>query len=129
MSVNRGKAGLVAAAVVPLLMASATVAVTAPSASADTSGANACSHPTWSNKSPGNGTPKGDGAKIRTGPSEDCSVVKEVSGGTVLQYHCWVENDHGHKWTHVRVDGKDINGWVYNDRLDDGGSKHPANKC
>ncbi|MCA6091336.1 SH3 domain-containing protein [Streptomyces sp. SCA3-4] len=129
MSANRMKSGLLAVAVVPLLVASATVAATASSASAEPSGTTACSHPTWENKSPGKGTPKGDSAKIRSGPSEDCSVTKEVSGSTVLQYHCWVENEHGHKWTHVRIDGKDTMGWVYNDRLDDGGSKHPANKC
>ncbi|MEW2576887.1 SH3 domain-containing protein [Streptomyces syringium] len=122
------KARLLTAAAVPLLLASATL-VTAPSAGAAPTGADACTHPAWSNKSGGKGTPKGSSALIRTGPNKGCGVTAEVGTSVTLFYHCWVINSAGNRWTHVRVEGTEINGWVYNPQLDDGGSDHPGNRC
>ncbi|MEV4867733.1 SH3 domain-containing protein [Streptomyces syringium] len=129
MGTIRTKARLLTAAVVPLLAASAALAVTAPPAGAAPSGADACTHPAWSNKSGGKGTAAGGSALIRTGPSEDCGVTAEVGTSVTLYYHCWVTNSAGNKWTHVRIGGTEVNGWVYNARLDDGGSKDPSNRC
>ncbi|WP_234345227.1 MULTISPECIES: SH3 domain-containing protein [Streptomyces] len=129
MSPLTKRARLAAAVAAPLLLSGATLTATAPAASAAPTGADACTHPGWSNKSPGKGTAKGGDAKVRTGPSQDCAVTATVGTSVVLQYHCWVQNSAGNKWTHVRIDGTQINGWVYNGNLDDGGSVHPDNKC
>ncbi|MFF8955594.1 SH3 domain-containing protein [Streptomyces sp. NPDC014894] len=112
-----------------LLLAGATLTVAAPAAGAADTGSAACPNPAWSNKSPGKGTPKGASALIRVGPSADCAVAYEVGTAVVMQYHCWVTNAAGNKWTHVRVDNTNYEGWVYNERLDDGGSVHPDNRC
>ncbi|MFI0980716.1 SH3 domain-containing protein [Streptomyces sp. NPDC021093] len=132
MRATRSKAKLVTAVVTPLLAASAALAVTAPQASAattGTTGADACTHPSWSNKSGGEGTAKGTSATVRTGPNKDCPVTATVGTAVTLYYHCWVTNSAGNKWTHVRISGTQINGWVYNPSLDDGGSTDPSNRC
>ncbi|MEU7162649.1 SH3 domain-containing protein [Streptomyces chrestomyceticus] len=123
------RARLAAAIAVPLLLSGATLTVTAPSAGAAPTGADACTHPGWSNKSSGKGTAKGDSVKVRTGPNKECGVVATVGTARVLFYHCWVKNSAGNRWTHVRIDGLNVDGWVYNKNLDDGGSDHPDNKC
>ncbi|MCX4967030.1 SH3 domain-containing protein [Streptomyces sp. NBC_00654] len=118
------------AAAASLLMAGAVLTATAPAATAVPTGSSACPGGVgWSNKSPGTGTAKGDSALLRSGPSEDCGVTYTVGTAVVLNYHCWVKNSAGNKWTHVRVDNTTFQGWVYNARLDDGGSVHPDNKC
>lgn len=116
-------------AALPLLVASAGLMATAPAAGAATSAAAACTHPAWQNKSGGEGTAAGSSALVRTGPSADCAVTAEVGTSVTLFYHCWVTNSAGNKWTHVRIDGTQINGWVYNGNLDDGGSQAADNKC
>lgn len=117
-----------AAAMTPLLMAGALVTVAAPSSYAAADGAQACTHPAWSNKSSGKGQPSGSVTYLRTGPNKDCGITAEVYS-SVMFYHCWVTNSAGNKWTHVRIDGTEINGWVYNPQLDDGGSQAADNRC
>ncbi|MGW7411237.1 SH3 domain-containing protein [Streptomyces sp. NPDC054863] len=137
MSSLTKRARIFTAVTAPLLLAGATLTVTAPAAnaaptsapSAAPSAAYGCGH-AWSNKSSGKGYPKaGVTVLIRNGPHESCSATWEATGRVLMQYHCWIENSAGNKWTHIRVDGTNINGWVYNPRLDDGGSVHPDNKC
>ncbi|MEU2510476.1 SH3 domain-containing protein [Streptomyces syringium] len=118
-----------AAVAAPLLLSGATLTATAPTANAAPTGADACTHPGWSNKSPGKGRTKNGRPPIRNGPNKGCTVLFWTGGHHVLQYHCWVKNSAGNKWTHVRVEGEGIEGWIYNKNLDDGGSVHPANKC
>ncbi|MDQ1015172.1 SH3 domain-containing protein [Streptomyces afghaniensis] len=123
------KKKLWSAAATSVFLAAATLTAAAPSATAAPAEAQACTHPAWSNKSSGTGTAKGDTALVRTGPSADCAVTAEVGTDRTLYYHCWVTNSSGNKWTHVRIDGLNVNGWVYNGNLDDGGSQAPDNKC
>ncbi|MEV5239101.1 SH3 domain-containing protein [Streptomyces cinnamoneus] len=125
----RTKAKILTAAVVPLLAASAAVAVSAPQASAAPNGARSCTHPGWSDKSGAKGTAKGAEALVRTGPTDDCGIVATVGTRVTLYYHCWVKNSSGNKWTHVRIGGTQIDGWVYNARLDDGGLSSAGTKC
>lgn len=129
MSALTKRLKLISIVAAPLLLSGAALTATAPAANAAPTGADACTHPSWSNKSPGKGTAKDSTAKVRTGPSEDCAVTATVGTSVALQYHCWVKNAAGNKWTHVRIDGTEINGWVYNGNLDDGGSVHPDNEC
>ncbi|WP_424886961.1 SH3 domain-containing protein [Streptomyces sp. XH2] len=129
MSATRTKARILTAAVAPLLAATAGLAVVAPSAEAAPTGADACTHPAWSNKSGAKGTAKGADAKVRTGPNEGCGVVATVGTSVTLYYHCWVNNSADHKWTHVRIEGSNLEGWVYNARLDDGGLKDSRTHC
>ncbi|MEV1008688.1 SH3 domain-containing protein [Streptomyces sp. NPDC049881] len=112
-----------AAAVLPLAF-TATSLVTAPAATAGETGANACQHPSWSNKDSGTGT-IGDHinvGRIRTGPNEGCDVRHALFDDVTLYYHCFVLNSAGNTWTHVRVKGTDINGWIWDYNLNNGGS-------
>ncbi|MFH9424638.1 SH3 domain-containing protein [Streptomyces sp. NPDC017529] len=123
------RARLAMAAAAPLLLTGATLTATAPAANAAPAGADACTHPGWSNKSPGKGKVKIDRSPLRSGPSESCPVSVWLTDTYTLQYHCWVKNSAGNIWTHVRIDNEETYGWVYNKNLNDGGSVHPDNKC
>ena len=59
---------------------------------------------------------------IHNGPYGICDVVATVGNSRTLIYDCYVINDYGHKWTHVRVSGSTIGGWVYNPYLSGGGA-------
>nr|WP_237524323.1 MULTISPECIES: SH3 domain-containing protein [unclassified Streptomyces] len=98
--------------------------VAAPVASAATSGTAACTHPAWSNKDSGSGYVAGSSAPLRTGPSADCPTTATVYGA-LLYYHCYVTNSAGNTWTHARIDGTQINGWIYDGNLTNSGAvKH-----
>ncbi|OKH98904.1 hypothetical protein A6A06_25170 [Streptomyces sp. CB02923] len=129
MSTLKRRARVAVAIAAPLLLSGATLTVAAPAASAAPTSADACTHPGWSNKSSGKGTAKGSSVALRTGPNKGCPAVATVGTDRVLFYHCWVKNSAGNRWTHVRIDGLEVTGWVYNKNLDDGGSDKPDNKC
>lgn len=116
-----------AAAALPLVVAALTVTAPAPS-SASTA---ACTHPAWQNKSAGagKGSKAGGTTPIRNGPYEGCGVVVNVSNSKDLFYHCWVQNNEGNKWTHVRIANTQTEGWVYNGNLNDGGSVAASSRC
>ncbi|MEV1005922.1 SH3 domain-containing protein [Streptomyces sp. NPDC049881] len=107
-----------AAAALPLALA-ATALITAPSASAGEAGAEACTHPSWSNKDDGwGGLNKTSGtAPLRTGPNEGCGVVANVNTSQVLYYHCYTFNSSGNSWTHVRIKGTQTQGWIWDEHL------------
>lgn len=110
------------AAVVPLL-ASAMVVLTPGVAEAVTCGQG------WSDKDKsGSGLPDGPGGDpvtMHTGIYGDCASAGRVNN-IRLWYHCYRVNSYGHTWTHVRVDGTQAYGWVYDAYLDDGGSTVPC---
>ncbi|MEV1008690.1 SH3 domain-containing protein [Streptomyces sp. NPDC049881] len=114
-----------AAAVLPLAFTAATL-VAAPAATAGESGAEACTHPAWSNKDSDTGRLKSSewSAPIHTGPNAGCPVTQDIIQSDVIYYHCYAVNSAGNTWTHVRVHvgGSDYNGWVWDDYLNDNGS-------
>ena len=67
-------------------------------------------------------------AGLHVGPSGVPSVVR-LGANQLLYYHCWVENVYGNRWTHARIAGTSVQGWISNDVLDDGGSRGNANYC
>lgn len=68
----------------------------------------------------GNGT---NGSNpIHNGPYGACPVVATVGNSTTLIYDCFIYNDYGNRWTHVRVSQSTIGGWVYNPYLSNGGA-------
>jgi hypothetical protein len=89
----------------------------------------ACTHPGWSDKdkeSSGSVADEFGYAEIHSGPNAGCTTVDYALSGEVLYYHCYVFNSAGNTWTHLRIDGTSIEGWVWDDYLDDGGSLY---KC
>jgi len=113
---------LATAAAVPLL-ASVMVVLTPGVAEAVTCGQS------WSdNDKTGSGFPDGPGdggVYMHTGYYGDCPSVGKVRGYR-LWYHCYRTNSYGNTWTHVRMDGSNINGWVYDPYLSNGGSTVPC---
>jgi hypothetical protein len=63
---------------------------------------------------------------VNVGPYAPCALVVEVSSTTPLHYHCFMKNTHGVKWTHLQVGGTNLVGWVFNGRLQGGGSTYPC---
>ncbi|MFI7272879.1 SH3 domain-containing protein [Streptomyces sp. NPDC049879] len=106
-----------AALVLPLAVA-ATTLVNVPTASAASCGAS------WSNKDTGYGVISyGQGsAPLRSGPGEGCKTVVRVYEGTILYFHCYTINSAGNAWDHVRINGTNINGWIYVGNLDSRGA-------
>lgn len=82
----------------------------------------ACNHPAWSNQDAGSGYGVGS-QPVRTGPSSDCGVVFYTGTGRLL-YHCYYVNGAGNRWTHVRLEGTNIEGWIYGGNLTNGGATH-----
>ena len=113
---------LTAAAVAPLL-ASAMVVLTPGVAEAVTCGQG------WSDNDKTNyGYPDGPGdgsVTMHTGIYGDCASAGKVNN-IRLWYHCYRVNSYGHTWTHVRMDGSDVKGWVYDAYLSNGGSNVPC---
>lgn len=67
------------------------------------------------------------GTHLKASPYSSCdSVTTEVAYGTHVYYHCYVKNDYGNTWTHVRIAGTSIEGWTSDDNLDDHGA---TNRC
>ncbi len=117
MRISRRVLGL--AGVVPLL-ASAMVVLTPGVAEAVTCGQS------WSDKDKtGSGFPDGPGSPsevtLHTGIYGACPSAGTVYG-IRLWYHCYRVNSYGNTWTHVRIDGTNVNGWVYDAYLSNGGS-------
>ncbi|MCX4554005.1 SH3 domain-containing protein [Streptomyces sp. NBC_01387] len=108
----------------PVLAVSATL-VSAPTAGAATATAAACTHPGWANKDAGYGYVSGSSAPLRTGPNADCPTTATIYGAK-LYYHCYVYNSAGNTWTHARIEGTEISGWIYDGNLDDGGATKPC---
>jgi hypothetical protein len=110
------------AAVVPLL-ASTMVVLTPGVAEAVTCGQS------WSDVDKGGyGYPAGPGngeVTLHTGMYGDCPSNGSVNGFR-LWYHCYRRNSYGHTWTHVRIDGMTVKGWVYDAYLSNGGSIYPC---
>ncbi|WP_129840979.1 SH3 domain-containing protein [Streptomyces sp. RFCAC02] len=101
---------------------------TAPGAVAAESAAAACTHPSWSNRDAGVGSLEGSRyeAPLHSGPNAGCPVVGEALFHMDIYYHCYVINSAGNSWSHVRAynrfDGESINGWIWDEYLDDFGS-------
>jgi hypothetical protein len=90
----------------------------------------ACQTRSWVDVSSASGHgDKSGGTPIRSGPSADCRVVREVGSSSLLYYHCWSFSSAGNLWTHVRIKGTQVSGWVYNPNLDDGGLRSDATSC
>lgn len=78
-----------------------------------------CTHPSFSNRDSGSGTPHLGPAPLRTGPSESCNAINSIGVGMVVQYDCWVSNE-GTTWTHVVIGA--YKGWIWDYDLDDHGA-------
>ncbi len=108
---------LAGAATLPLLIGGLSIISASPA------GAETCTHPAWSDKDNNNsGTGNSSSTPVRTGPEASCGVVATVGTAVTLYYHCYVFNAAGNSWTNVRIIGTNIDGWVYDGNLDDGGS-------
>ncbi|MFC3236968.1 SH3 domain-containing protein [Streptomyces nitrosporeus] len=82
-----------------------------------------CSGWGWSNPDAGHGYMTKSGTHLKSGPYSACAdLTTTVPVGTHLYYHCYVVNDYGNTWTHVRIDGTSIEGWTSDDNLDDNGA-------
>jgi hypothetical protein len=110
----------IAAAALPLVAAGLVGVSSAPAQAA-------CGH-SWSNKDSGGSSViwSDPQPKFRTGPHDYCSLVNWLPGGTDVYYHCFTTNEAGHTWTHARRAGTDIQGWIYDGYLSDGGSNRPC---
>ncbi|GAA2263625.1 hypothetical protein GCM10010232_64400 [Streptomyces amakusaensis] len=110
------------AAVLPMIAAAGLVTAAAPAQSATSaSGPLGCSH-SWSNKDSDYGYVT-SGSPLRPGPHSNCGTRATIYPSELLYYHCSIVNESGNGWTHVRLSGTDIQGWMYNGNLDDGGSR------
>lgn len=111
----------VSAVTVPLLAGGLMIATSGPAA------AETCTHPSWSDKDKtGYGTGNSGSTAMRTGPEASCGIVATVGTSVRLYYHCYRFNAAGNSWTHVRIDGTNLEGWVYDGNLDDYGSLSPC---
>lgn len=118
-SIRRWLAG---AATLPLLVGGLSV-VTASPADAIT-----CIHPAWSNKDTNSGQIWSGYHNINMydGPMSSCIVVAVLNPGQILYYDCYYLNAAGNEYTHLRIGGTSIEGWVGSNFLDDFGSNY---KC
>lgn len=64
----------------------------------------------------------GGSTPIHIGPYGACPVTTYVGNSRTLIYDCYVVNDYQHWWTHVRVSGSTIQGWIWLGYLDNGGA-------
>jgi hypothetical protein len=90
-----------------LALASNLVVATQSQASADVS----CSGWSWSNPDSGSGYSTGTYA-LKTGPYSTCGFAGQTYDGIFLYYHCYVTNGYGNTWTHARISGTSIEGWI-----------------
>jgi hypothetical protein len=94
------------------ILALAAMVVVAPSASAN------CGSHSSTNRDPTTGSTIG-WVMFRSGPHASCSGIQI---NRVVNYDCYVFNESGNTWTHVRFDGR--RGWIYDGNLLDGGSNY-----
>ncbi|MET7670957.1 hypothetical protein [Micromonospora luteifusca] len=59
---------------------------------------------------------------LRVGPYAGCTGDYMIYDTNLLYYHCYAYNSYGNTWTHVRIAGTNISGWVWDNILDDLGS-------
>ncbi|MFF1359337.1 SH3 domain-containing protein [Streptomyces sp. NPDC058297] len=102
------------------VFALATMTVTAPTASAT---AAACAfNPAHPNKDSGSGhVVSGKKAPLRSGPHSGCGTIMTVDSSWKLYYHCSYFNGQS-AWTHLRLAGTDVEGWIYVENLNDFGA-------
>ncbi|MEO7260120.1 MAG: SH3 domain-containing protein [Jatrophihabitantaceae bacterium] len=63
---------------------------------------------------------------LRNGIYADRNQVAAADVSKKLWYHCYRRNSFGNTWTHLRIDGTNWSGWVYDGNLDDNGSAYPC---
>ena len=86
-----------------------------------------CPHPSWSNKDSDSGHVKTDSTSLRDGAGASCNQVALVHTNALLYYHCFAVNPYsGNTWTHLRIAGTSVDGWISDDNLDDHGSTKPC---
>jgi hypothetical protein len=59
---------------------------------------------------------------LQSGPHSTCNPVGSVKAGTKVWYNCDYINDVGDSWTYVRVANSQNYGWIWDERLNNGGS-------
>ncbi|MGW3208399.1 SH3 domain-containing protein [Streptomyces sp. NPDC001135] len=107
-------------AVAAPVIALASVTVAAPTASA--SAASGCFNPPHPDKDSATGhVNAGQTAPLRVGFNSACGTVVTLKSNWKLYYHCVAFNGSSW-WTHVRVEGSNLEGWVWDMNLNNGGS-------
>jgi hypothetical protein len=81
----------------------------------------ACAHPAWQNVDAGSGHVMEASVAVHNGPYADCGTSFYVFPFDLLYYHCWTYNG-ANTWTHLRISGTTLEGWVWDAHLDDGGA-------
>lgn len=56
-------------------------------------------------------------AHLKVTPYAGCANVALAKKGTLLYYHCWVENSYGNLWVWARMAGTSTEGWMSGDNL------------
>jgi hypothetical protein len=104
---------------ISLLFAGVSLAVTAPTASAET-----CTHPSWSNQGSYDDQLaymfyEAKKAPMHTGPEGSCALVETItSHKRMLVLDCTYENSAGNYWSHVYDTYNGDQGWIYGGYLD-----------
>ena len=121
----------VAAAASAAVLAVTALVVAAPAGAADV--CSGLSHP---NLDSGSGRITHGTVDVHTGPAGSCRVVGVIGTSQVFSYYCYRGNQYGNTWTYGRYwiaaspphsSGAWVYGWVWDDYLDDGGSKRSCN--
>jgi len=123
---NARRKWAVAVAATGLALASNLAVTTSSNAAAQVS----CSGWTWGNFDAGAGYSTGT-YKLKDGPYQECTNAGQTYAGTYLYYHCYITNDYGNTWTHARISGTSIQGWISdaNLTLNDDGTRGAIEKC
>lgn len=82
-----------------------------------------CGH-AWSDRDPGFGHVIPASAPMHTGPHASCTTILNVRSSDGLDYHCFVFNESGNTWSHVRISNTNIQGWIWDDYLTELGSSY-----
>lgn len=112
---------ILALATTGLALASSLAVATPSQATADIN----CGGWGWHNADAGSGNSTGTYA-LKSGPYAACGNVGQTYGGTYLYYHCYVWNDYGNSWSHVRIAGTSVEGWISDANLNNGGAFNPC---
>ncbi len=122
-SAVRRPGGKAAATGAGLLLAAGMLIGAAPSQAAEQVTPAASHDCSWhhTNPDPGSGHMVGS-HWLHLGPYGECGAIAQPSSSVTLYYHCYVTNAYGNTWTHLRIAGTNIEGWVSDADLDDGGS-------